>query len=155
VFTRKAIAIRDWTFAVVVVLAIIADFRGYMGRIPLAVVALAIVSSLIFRELEDRRDVEDARKPGASCKVHGVLLREDEIPITCGYPGPMGMDPYWGRAKRKHFPNACTREYGGCRGRLGRRLRVSYCPECRRVEGAGRTATATRASDIVLVRPDR
>ncbi|MFL6229055.1 MAG: energy transducer TonB [Pyrinomonadaceae bacterium] len=82
--------------------------------------------------------------PRKYCRVHGELLRKDEVEIRYGL---LGFAPGYEKAEEKLFPNANFFVGGGCvietevdpctgeeRQSSPQRAEVLYCPKCRLAE---------------------
>lgn len=79
--------------------------------------------------------IVDKTRPGAVCEIHGVPLLVDIVPISFGKP-----DTDSESEQHQLFPNARSSVGGGCGVQGPRRARVSYCPECRKMEIVWRAA---------------
>ena len=75
---------------------------------------------------------EEIKPEKKRCKVHGTILKEENVPVSYGLPI---FDESVFEAGDKLFPNSKRNVIGGCVvGSMGDRTDVLVCPECRTAE---------------------
>jgi hypothetical protein len=86
--------------------------------------------------------VEDDTKPGGFCELHHIPYAVETIPVHYGYPVRPELTEAQRNWLREEYAAACksfphsheANGAGGCVVRAARFAKVSYCPECRRVD---------------------
>jgi hypothetical protein len=92
----------------------------------------------------DRVDV-DVTTPGKVCEVHNIPLQEGVVPITYGLIRPTKEEI---EAHQNLLPHAWSSYHDGCVVKEAKRARVSFCPECRKVEATWREAQERKMAPV-------
>jgi len=118
-----------------------------MNCILILPIAIFVVLPFLTTLISDRSgSVLDQTQPRKVCPVHGTTLKEQVLPISYGYPSFL-LDPKYRKvyeeeseARKAEFPCANSWYHtGGCNpppAGEATKVKLSYCPDCRRAEAA-------------------
>ena len=88
----------------------------------------------------------------STCGLHHVPLRLGTVPIIYGL---IHTDFDYEAAKKKSFPRAQTREFGGCVVMAAKTQIVNFCPQCRFAEKQWLVKHNKPSVKIELLNPDQ